>query len=168
MMARYRSLISCLLAAIALFVVSCSTPTEVAAPSYTDADIAQIKAYVADIDQLRDRLNELPDMVDTARWSDVDSLIHGPLGELRFKMTSVARTLDQRVQADARDISKEVFNHLIAIDEAVTAQNRERALLNYNGILEDIERFVQLTPVFPRPGDPEVTNTALLSPISVP
>ncbi|MGF1512454.1 MAG: photosystem II protein PsbQ [Elainellaceae cyanobacterium] len=162
-MARYRSLLSCLLAAIAIFIVSCGGSTEAALPSYSDADIAQIEAYVADIDQLRDRLTELPEMARKARWSDVDSLIHGPLGELRFKMSSIARKLDESKQADARSVSREVFDHLIAIDEAATAQSYERALLNYNGILEDIERFVQLTPAFPRPGADEAALPAPLS-----
>lgn len=151
-MARYRSVLSFFLAAIALFIVSCSGPTEVAAPTYTDTDIAQIENYVADMDRLRERLTELPEMVTSARWSDVDSLIHGPLGELRFTMSNISRKLDKRVQTDARRISREVFDHLVAIDDAVKAQNRQQALLNYNGALEDIERFVQLTPAFPEPG----------------
>mgnify|MGYP001119300923 CR=1 FL=1 len=150
-MARYRSLLSCLLAAIAIFIVSCGGPTEAKAPSYSDADVAQIEAYVADIDHLRERLMDMPEMARKAQWSDVDSLIHGPLGDLRFKMASVTRKLDESVQPEARDISKEIFGHLVAIDAAVKAQSYQQALLNYNGILEDIERFVQLTPAFPAP-----------------
>ncbi|MGB3613454.1 MAG: photosystem II protein PsbQ [Elainellaceae cyanobacterium] len=150
-MARYRSLLSCILAAIAVFVVSCSGPTEAKVPSYTDADIVQIDGYVAEIDQLRERLLDLPEMARTAKWSDVDSLIHGPLGNLRFRMAAVTRKLDDSLQPEARSISKEVFDHLVAIDDAVKTQNYQQALLNYNGILEDIERFVQLTPAFPDP-----------------
>ncbi len=161
-MARYRSFLSFVLAAIALFIVSCGGVKEAALPTYTDADIAQIETYVADIDQLRDRLTELPEMARTAKWSDIDSLIHGPLGDLRFKMSSVARKLDKSQQADARSISKDVFGHLVAIDDAAKGQNYESVLLNYNGVLEDIERFVQLTPVFPTPGDAAALPAAVV------
>ena len=73
-------------------------------------------------------------------------------------MSNVSRLLDTRVQSDARSISREVFNHLVAIDNAVKAQNKQLALQNYSGILEDIERFIDLTPL---PKTPDGEDVAL-------
>ncbi|MBD2060180.1 photosystem II protein PsbQ [Oculatella sp. FACHB-28] len=150
-MIRYRSILAFVLAGIAAFLVSCSSPATTAAPTYTEAQLAQIERYSADVQELRDRLLEIPPLVQAQRWRDVETFIHGPLGELRFRMGNLARSLDPKVQPEARAAAQEVFEHLIAIDEAAKARDNRKALSNYNGALADFETFLKLVPASEQP-----------------
>jgi photosystem II protein PsbQ len=146
-MVNYRSVLSVMLAAIAFFLISCSSPTAVApGPTYSAAQLEQIQTYTAEVKELRERLLTIPPLVQQKRWTDVQSFIHGPLGELRFKMSKLARTLEPKVQATALESAKDVFGHLILIDEATLTQDSRKALLNYNRALEDFDTFLKYIP----------------------
>lgn len=151
-MIRYQSVLAFVLAGIAAFLVSCSSPAVTAkAPTYTDAQLAQIEQYAVDVQELRDRLLEIPPLVQAQRWRDVETFIHGPLGELRVKMSNLTRSLAPELQSDARAAAREVFEHLIAIDEAAQARDNRKALSNYNGALADFETFLKFIPMSEQP-----------------
>jgi photosystem II protein PsbQ len=146
-MARYRSVLAVVLAAVAAFLVSCGSPTATAkAPTYTSAQLAQIEQYAAEVESLRDRLVELPPLIQQQQWTDVESFLHGPMGELRVKMSRLARSLMPKAQSDAQNAAKEVFEHLIVIDEAAQTRDTTKALRNYNEALKDFDTFFQLIP----------------------
>ncbi|MGF1497519.1 MAG: photosystem II protein PsbQ [Elainellaceae cyanobacterium] len=155
-MLRVRSVLSVVFAAIAIFIVSCSNPPQAATgPLYSDVQIERIQSYTADLDILRDRITEIPNLVTRRRWNDVQTLIHGPLGELRVKMVSITRNLEEDLQDEARSVARDVFDHLVDIDQAAADQDKDRALANYNNTLEDFDRFLRLVPDFsmPEPAD---------------
>jgi photosystem II protein PsbQ len=146
-MRRYRSVLTLILAAITVLLVSCGSPSEkVKGPLYTTAQLEQIQRSVEDVQQLRDRMLELPPLIQQQQWTEVESFIHGPLGELRAKMSRLARTLAPDAQTTALTSAKEVFGHLILIDEAAQARNTNKALLNYNEALKDFDAFFQSVP----------------------
>jgi photosystem II protein PsbQ len=146
-MRRYRAILSVLFAAIAVFLVSCSAPTQTAkGPIYTPEQIAQIQIYVADVQEMRDRLLAIPPLVQQRKWVDVQSFIHGPLGEMRIRMTRLARSLEPKVQKNALQAAKDVFEHLILIDEATQTGDDRKALLNYNLALQDFDTFLKYVP----------------------
>jgi photosystem II protein PsbQ len=146
-MVKYRFLVSAFLVAIALLFIFISQPVE-AAPTftYTPERLEQIQRYTTDLQGLRERLLEIPPLVQKGRWVDVQSLIHGPLGELRFKINRLVRGLDPKAQKTAASAAKEVFERLILIDEATLTRDTRKALLNYNGILRDFDAFLELVP----------------------
>lgn len=147
-MRRFRSILSLFLVAIAVFLVSCSSPsTVVKGPTYTAAQLAQIQDYAADVEELRERMLEIPGLVQKDQWTDVDSFIHGPLGDLRILMSRLARSLEPKVQKEAQQAAKDVFEHLILIDEATQTGDRRKALLNYNEALKDFDTFFELVPM---------------------
>lgn len=144
---RFRSILALVLVVISTFLVSCSSPKEVVKKvTYTPAQVEQIQHYVADIQELRDRMLRIPPLVQREDWSGVKSIIHGPLGDLRFKMINVSRLLDPTAQEDARTSSKEIFGHLVKIDEAAQVQDKSKALKNYNDALADFDAFLKLIP----------------------
>lgn len=146
-MMKYRSVLSVILAAIAVFLVSCSNPTTIAkAPTYTPQQLEQIQDYLTDVETLRDQLLEIPPLVQKQQWVDVQSFIHGPLGEFRFKMTKLARSLEPKVQKQAIAAAQEVFEHLILIDEATLTRDSRKAFKNYNEALKDFDAFLSLVP----------------------
>lgn len=142
---RYRTLLSLVLAIAAVFIVGCSS-TPPASPLYTPEQINLIENYEADLDDLRSRVSELPDLIDNNDWTNVRNLIHGPLGELRFKMLTIARNLSSSDQAKARDLSSEVFKYLVAIDAAAVDQSRSRAISGYDQLVGAYERFINTIP----------------------
>ncbi|NJO80385.1 MAG: photosystem II protein PsbQ [Cyanobacteria bacterium RM1_2_2] len=146
-MARYRSILAFFLVIITTFLVSCGNPTPTAkGPLYTTAQLEQIQQSAEDIQRLRDRMLEIPPLVQEENWVDVISFIHGPLGELRAKMSRLARSLTPKAQKTALDAARDVFEHLNAIDSAAQARDTAKALSNYNEALKDFQTFFDLLP----------------------
>ncbi|WP_448596285.1 photosystem II protein PsbQ [Thermoleptolyngbya sp.] len=143
----YRSVLSLVLVAIALLSIGCSSAPVAKGPLYSPEQLAQIEKYVSDVDALRVRMQEIPPLVQKKQWVDVQTFIHGPLGELRAKMTRLARLLEpEKAQPAALDAAKAVFGHLTAIDEATETGDSQKALLNYNEALRDFQVFLDLMP----------------------
>jgi photosystem II protein PsbQ len=137
-------------AVIAVFLVGCSSATStVKGPDYTPDQIVQIQRYATDITDMRDRFStDVQQAINTQNWVDVGTIIHGPLGELRKKMAGISRNLTPNLQGKAQDISKDVFEHLVELDAAATANNAPRAIANYEGVIDDIDAFLNLIPNF--------------------
>lgn len=146
-MTRYRAVLSLVLVAIATFLFSCSSPSAtVKGPTYSADQFAQIQQATETVENLRQRMLEIPPLVQQGRWVDVQTFIHGPLGELRFRMNNLARMLEPKVQKQALQTAKDVFGHLNLIDEATLTRDSRKALLNYNEALRDFEEFYKLLP----------------------
>jgi photosystem II protein PsbQ len=146
-MARFRSILAFVLVILTTLLVSCGSPnTAVKGPLYTTAQLEQIQTYAKNIEGLRDQMIELPPLIQQQQWIDVESFIHGPLGELRARMSRLARSLEPKAQKPALNAAKDVFEHLNAIDEAAQAGDTTKALRNYNQALQDFEAFFQLIP----------------------
>jgi photosystem II protein PsbQ len=146
-MARYRSILAFLLVIVTTFLVSCGNPTPTAkGPLYTTTQLEQIQQSTDDIQSLRDRMLEIPPLVQKEDWVDVISFIHGPLGELRAKMSRLARSLTPKAQKPALDAARDVFEHLNEIDSAAQTRDPAKALKNYNEALKDFQTFFDLLP----------------------
>ncbi|MBF2000809.1 MAG: photosystem II protein PsbQ [Synechococcales cyanobacterium M58_A2018_015] len=142
-----RSVLALLLAVITVFLVSCGSSTPTAqGPTYTTAQLEQIQRAADDVQALRDRLLELSPLIQQRDWNNVESFIHGPLGELRAKMSRLARSLSPDTQKAALAAAKDVFEHLNLIDEAAQAQDPTKAFNNYNEALKDFDVFFQYIP----------------------
>ncbi len=134
--------------AIAVLVVGCgnssSLPPE---PAYTPDEISQIQKYTADVVELRDRFsNEIPPMIDAADWRDVETFIHGPMGELRTKMSGLGRNLTPDLQGQARDQAREAFKHLVGLDEAARDRDTPKAIASYKEAVNNLDAFIKLVP----------------------
>lgn len=142
----YRSILSLFLAAIAIFLVGCGGPQVAKGPLYSPEQLAQIEKYVADVQEMRDDLLAIPPLVQQQNWVDVQSYIHGPLGEMRQRLFRLANSLEPKVRTKAVQASREVFEHLNAIDEATVERNAPKALKNYNETLKDFDAFLKYVP----------------------
>lgn len=145
-MVRRQSILSLLLAFVAVWIVGCGSPAEFKPPTYTTTQLEQIQQYQSDIQTLRDRLPELATLITKRNWIDARNFIHGPLGELRFKMTTLSRGLLPGEQKQALKTAKDVFDHLVLIDEAAASENYNVAIRNYAEALKDLDAFFQLIP----------------------
>ena len=145
-MTRYRSILTFLLVVLTTVLVSCGNPTVAKGPVYTANQLEQIQHYSTDIQSLSERMTELSTLIAAEQWNDVESFIHGPLGELRVRMARLARSLEPKAQKGAQDAAKEVFEHLIAIDEAAQTRDSAKATKNYQAALRDFDAFFQLIP----------------------
>jgi photosystem II protein PsbQ len=146
-MARQRSIFSLILVLLATFLISCGSPTTaVAPPTYTTAQLERIQGYAPDIQVVRDRADELKKLIQRKEWIDVGNFIHGPIAEARLTMTYITPNLLPKDQPTARQITKDLLNHLVKIDQAATAGNSQLALSNYQAAFADIDKFLQLLP----------------------
>lgn len=145
-MRRNRSILALILAFVAAFMVSCSSPTGFKQTTYTPTQLQQIQRSVSGIVALRDRMPELATLIENRDWSNVESLIHGPLGDLRMRMSTLARDLLPDAQADALESARNVFGHLNKIDQAAKDSSYDQAIRNYAEALKDFETFLNLVP----------------------
>jgi photosystem II protein PsbQ len=146
-MARQRSFFSLILVLLATFLISCGGPgVAVAPPTYTADQIAQIQEYVPEIQTVRDRADELKNLIQKNEWIKVGNFIHGPMAEARLAMTYIAPHLLPKDQTTARQITKDLLNHLVKVDQAASNGNSLLALSNYQAAFTDVDKFLQLLP----------------------
>lgn len=146
-MVRSRSILSLILAVVAVFLVSCGGPTATKLPqTYTPVQIEQIQEYLPDLVSLRNRMSEIPILIQRRDWIGVRNFIHGPLGELRLKMTYITRNLLPAQQKPAREITRQLFDDLVKVEQAIEESNTQGAVRNYQATLADINKFLDLVP----------------------
>ena len=146
-MVRSRSILSLILAIVAVFLISCSSPTvSKVPPTYTAAQIEQIKEYAPTLLALRDRMSEIPVLIQRRDWIGVRNFIHGPLGELRLKMTYITRNLLPTDQTKAREITRGLFDDLVKVEQSIEENSTIGAVRNYQTAFADINKFVDLVP----------------------
>lgn len=149
-MVNYRSILSVVLAVVAVVLVNLGNVAEakpVKKPlTYTAEQLQQIDGYASSLIEMRDRLPELADLIQKQDWTFARNFIHGPLGEIRFKMLYLTRTLLPDVQPKARDLAKAVNDNLVAIDLAAANSNYQQAVRNYAETVRDLNAFLELVP----------------------
>jgi photosystem II protein PsbQ len=145
-MSLFRPLISILLVFISVLVVSCGDGTQAKAPTYSAAQLAQIQSTSKNVSAISDRLPELAALIQERDWNNVKSFIHGPLGEIRTRMSGLSRELLPGTKEQALKISKEIFVHLNKIDEAANSNDYKIAIRNYGEAIKDLESFQKLIP----------------------
>ncbi len=146
-MKRYRSILSCILALVIVFVVGCGTPEVVEPPTYSDVQLEQIQNYKTDILGLRDRMTtELEGYINDRKWIEVDNFVHGPLGTMLQQMKYLTRNLLPDEQPPAKKLSREMFEHLVAVGKAAEIADQRQAAAQYKQALDDLDAFLDLAP----------------------
>ena len=146
-MVRQRSILSLIFVLLATFLISCNSPTiATVPPSYTAAEVAKIQEYVPGIQMVRDRSTELQNLISQGEWIKVGNFIHGPMTEARLNMTYIIPNLARQNQAKARQISKDLLQDLVRVDQAASTGNTSLALTKYKEVFADIDNFLELVP----------------------
>jgi photosystem II protein PsbQ len=149
-MSKYRSIVSLALAFVMTLFIAFASPAEAKtkskAPVYSAEQIESIQRYAADIDLMRGRLTELGGLIEKEDWVFTRNFIHGPLGELRFKMLGIARELFPDASKVAREQTKAVFNQLNLIDKAAAEKDYRAAQRAFKEMNSGIEKFLTLVP----------------------
>jgi photosystem II protein PsbQ len=145
-MSLFRPLISILLVFMSVLVVSCGDGSQAKAPTYSAAQLAQIQSTQKNVTAISDRLPELATLIQERDWNNVKSFIHGPLGDIRVRMSGLSRELLPGSKEQALAISKEIFVHLNKIDEAAGNNDYKIAIRNYGEALKDLASFEKLIP----------------------
>ncbi len=149
-MSKYRSIVSLAMALVMTLFIAFASPAEAKtkskAPVYTAEQIASIRNYAGDIDTMRGRLTELGGLIEKESWVFARNFIHGPLGELRFKMLGIARELSPDASKIAREQTKDVFNQLNLIDKAVADKDYRGAQRAFNAMNDGIGKFLDTIP----------------------
>jgi photosystem II protein PsbQ len=146
-MVRHHSILSLIFVFLATFLISCGSPSAATVPpSYTAAEVARIQEYVPGIQMVRDRSSELKNLISQGEWIKVGNFIHGPITEARLNMTYIIPNLAKQNQAKARQISKDLLQDLVRVDQAASAGDTSLALTKYKEAFADIDKFLELVP----------------------
>ncbi len=149
-MAKYRSFLALVVALVAMVLISFASPAEAKVkaktPTYQAEQIATIQSYAGDVAAMRDRMVELQALIQAEDWTFTRNFLHGPLGELRVKMSTVARNLLPEAQKSARQVVKQVSEGLNDIDAAAQAKNYKAAIRGYGVVMSGFGEFFKLIP----------------------
>ncbi len=146
-MVRQRSILSLILVLLTTFLISCGSP-DIATPppTYTPAQLEKIQEYLPPLIAVRDRSEELQELIRNNEWVKVGNFIHGPMAEARLAMKYITSNLLPDDQPNARKVTRQLFNDLVKIDQGASNANSMLAARNYQAAYADIERFLQLLP----------------------
>ncbi|MDB9526612.1 photosystem II protein PsbQ [Oscillatoria sp. CS-180] len=143
---RFRSLLGWALAAIAVCIVGCGGADVSQPTTYSNEQLAQIEIYAPRVVELRDRFPELEDYIQNKDWVDINSFIHGPLGELRARLGRVTSRLLLQDAEKAKVLADDIGNHLERLDAAAEKYNQIEAASQYRQALDDFDAFISLIP----------------------
>jgi photosystem II protein PsbQ len=149
-MVAYRSFLALVIAFVAMVLISFTSPAEAKVkaklPTYTAEQVAEIQGYASDVAAMRDRMVELQSLIQAEDWTFTRNFLHGRLGELRVKMSAIARHLLPDAQKPAQQIVKQVFDGLNDIDAAAQAKNYKAAIRGYGIVMSGFGEFFKLVP----------------------
>lgn len=145
-MPRFRSILSLLLVAVAIFCVSCGNPKASAPTTYSPEKIEQLQFLAEPIEEARENLSVLKTYIADQNWIDTRTYIHGPLGGLRQQMSSVTRALLPKDQKAAKKLSEQLFSDFERLDSAAKARNTADAQRQYRDVVEHLNGFLDLLP----------------------
>lgn len=148
-MGRFRPFLGLVLALVATCLVACGGgPASKIPTTYTPAVLQQVELYSPGVALLRDRFPELQGYIQKKDWVNVQSFIHGPMGELRARMNRLAATLLPQDKTQAQALAQELYAHLERLDEAAVNGQQVIAGQEYRNALDDFDSFLSLVPTF--------------------
>ena len=147
-MGRFRPLLGILLAVVASCLVACGGPAAKIPTTYTPEILQQVELYTPAVAELRDRFPELQGYIQQKDWVNVQSFIHGPMGEMRTRVNRLAGTLLTKDKPQAQALAKEIYSHLERLDEAAANNQQVIAGQEYRNALDDFDSFLSLVPTF--------------------
>jgi photosystem II protein PsbQ len=136
------------LAVIATCLVACGGPAAKIPTTYTPEILQQVELYSPGVAELRDRFPELQGYIQKQDWVNVQSFIHGPMGELRARVNRLAATLLTKDKPQAQALAKELYVHLERLDEAAANGQQVITGQEYRNALDDFDSFLNLVPTF--------------------
>lgn len=145
-MSRFRPFLGVILVVIATFVIGCGGPPQETPKIYTPEVLKQVQIYTPSVTALRQRFPELEEYIQEKDWVDVQSFIHGPMGELRARVNRLAATLLPRDQEQAEALASELYIHLERLDNAAQENNQVIAGQEYRAALDSFDAFLDLVP----------------------
>ncbi|TAD79360.1 MAG: photosystem II protein PsbQ [Oscillatoriales cyanobacterium] len=116
------------------------------AETYTSAQKAQIEIFVPSVQDLRDQLPEIESYIANKRWREIQTFVHGPLGELRERLSRVSRRLKGSDRTTAEAAAKDLFKHLVAMDEFAGQFDYKRAGNEYLAAVKAFDQFLSVVP----------------------
>lgn len=144
-MGKFRAILSLVLVAVTVLLVSCGSPTKIP-PTYTPEKLSQLQTIVTPIQAARERMPELAKLIQANNWVDTDTFIHGPLGELRQSMSYLSRNLLPDDQKQATELTKNLFGHFEKLDAAAKDQDYALASKQFVEALKDFDAFLDVIP----------------------
>lgn len=142
----FRSFLSVILILVATVLVSCGSPQASAPPTYTPEKLQQIETYRIPVDNARNNMSRLKELIQEQDWIDTRSYIHGPLGFLRRDFRYLSDSLLPNDAKQAKEISEDIFLRLENIDAAAKDQDSRTVATEFNKAISDFDEYINLIP----------------------
>ncbi|ELS04729.1 photosystem II protein PsbQ [Xenococcus sp. PCC 7305] len=141
-----RSLLSVMLVLVATVLVSCSSPTASVPEVYTPEKLQTIKIYRIPVDIAKKQVDTLSNLINDEDWTELKSVIHGPLGILRRDLRYLSEALLPEDKEQSLEISDDLFLRLENLDAAAAAKNYTNAMKAYSKAIADFDAYVKIIP----------------------
>lgn len=113
-------------------------------PAIAAVSAAQVAASAETLQVLSDRFDRLEKFVYTSNWNDVITYIHGPFGEIRRELRSIASQLGKTEKDKANDLANELFKNFVKLDNAAKDKNAIAAETAFKEALQNFESIIEL------------------------
>jgi photosystem II protein PsbQ len=121
------------------------------APVLTQPAIAQsgskaatLAASAEKLQVLSDRFDQLEKFVYAKKWNDIITSIHGPFGEIRRELRTIASQLSKTQKEAANDLANNLFKNFVILDNAAKDRDAIAAENSFKSALQDFESIVDL------------------------
>jgi len=91
-------------------------------------------------------LKRLPNYITNKQWSNVQSVLTGPMGSLSYNMNELVKLTDEDnpLKSQCKDLTGNIRKDLYEISAAIANKDGTQALMNYERATEKMETFVKL------------------------
>mmetsp|Transcript_15025 Transcript_15025/g.22526 ORF Transcript_15025/g.22526 Transcript_15025/m.22526 type:complete len:194 (-) Transcript_15025:1129-1710(-) len=91
-------------------------------------------------------LKRLPNYITNKQWSNVQSVLTGPMGSLSYNMNELVKLIDEDnpLKSQCKDLTGNIRKDLYGISAAIANKDGTQALMNYERATEKMETFVKL------------------------
>lgn len=91
-------------------------------------------------------LKRLPGYIANKQWSNVNSVLTGPMGSFSYNMNEIVKLIeeDNPIKSQCKDLAVNIRKDLYAISAAISSKDEKQALKNYERASEKMEKFVTL------------------------
>jgi len=151
MKSKFRSVLAIALTLVIVLCIAFVNPAD-AKPrkgkpkTYSVEQVAEIQSYAAQIQVMRDRFGELERLIEKEDYVFIPNFIHGPLGDLRTRMSFIASELFPDAKKQAQAATKDLTNALAAIDRAASEKDYKSAAKGYTNLNRSLDTFFALLP----------------------
>ncbi|MGB7414620.1 MAG: hypothetical protein WA902_10465 [Thermosynechococcaceae cyanobacterium] len=111
------------------------------------SDISQVQRYATKLTPLRIEILKLKPLIERGSWSEVKSLIRGPLGEFTMRLSFLEGAFPLSERTKVSRITNNLSDYLIQIDSSANVGNIQQSLETFQALTNELDGLLHLAGI---------------------